>query len=46
MRLSDAQLDSKVQPLKGMQEVTVEAMVEMALVGHSVYHLRTIMGAR
>lgn len=44
--LSDAQLDCKVQLFEGMPEVTVEAMVEMALVGHAAYHLRTIMDAR
>jgi len=44
--LSDAQLERKVQLLDSMPEVTVETMVEMALVGHATYHLQTITGAR
>jgi len=44
--LSDAQLDRKLQLLEGMPEVTVEMMVEMALVGHTAYHLQTITGSR
>ena len=44
--LSDTQLGIKVQLLEGMPAMTVEMMVEMALVGHAAYHLQTIMGAR
>jgi len=44
--LTDAQLDRKVQLLEGMPEVTVETMVQMAMVGHAAYHLQTINGAR
>jgi len=44
--LSDPQLDRKVQLMEGMPEVTVEAMVQMALIGHATYHLQTITGAR
>jgi hypothetical protein len=44
--LSDEQLDLKVRLLESMPEVTVETMVQMALVGHATYHLGTITGAR
>jgi hypothetical protein len=44
--LSDAQLDRKAQPPQGIPEMTVEAVVEMVLVGHTAYHLQTITGAR
>ena len=44
--LSDTQLDRKVKLLESMPEVTVEMMVQMALVGHAAYHLQTITGAR
>lgn len=44
--LSDVQLDRRVQLLEGMPEVTVETMVQMAMVGHAAYHLQTITGAR
>jgi hypothetical protein len=44
--LSDNQLDRKVQLPGGMPEVSVEMLVQMALVGHSAYHLGTITGAR
>ncbi len=44
--LSDAQVDRKVQLPEGMAEVTVETMVQMALVGHAAVHLATITAAR
>ena len=44
--LSDAQLDRKVQLLESMPEMTVEALIQMALVGHAAYHLQTITGVR
>jgi len=44
--LSDAQLDRKVQLLESMPEVTVETMVQMAVIGPAAYHLQTITGAR
>ena len=46
MGLTDAQLDRKAQLLEGMPEVTVETMVQMALIGHPAAHLATITGAR
>ena len=44
--LTDEQLDRKVQPPAGMPEMTVEAIVEMVVVGHTAYHVQTITGAR
>jgi len=44
--LSDAQLDRKVQLFESMPEMTVEALIQMALVGHAAYHLQTITGVR
>ena len=44
--LTDEQLDRKVQPPAGMPETTVEAIVQMAVIGHVGYHLSTITGAR
>ncbi len=44
--LSDLQLDRKVQLPDGMPEVSVEMFAQMGLVGHAVYHLGTITGAR
>ena len=44
--LSDAQLDRKVQLLDGMPEVSVEMLVQLALVGHAMDHLQTLTGAR
>ena len=43
---SDAQLDRKVQLPDGMPEVSIEMLVQMAMVGHAVYHLQTITNAR
>ena len=44
--LSDSQLDRKVHLMDGMPETTVEMLIQLALVGHAVYHLQTIKGAR
>ncbi len=44
--LSDLQLDRKVQLLEGMPEITVEMMIQLALVGHATAHAATIKGAR
>jgi hypothetical protein len=44
--LTAAQLDRKVLLMDGMPEVTVEMMIQLALVGHASAHLATIAGAR
>ena len=44
--LTAAQLDRKVLLMDGMPEVTVEMMIQLALVGHASAHLATIVGAR
>jgi hypothetical protein len=44
--LSDGQLDVKVQPPAPIPETAVAGMIEMALVGHTAYHLGTIRAAR
>ncbi len=44
--LSDEQLDRKVRLMDGMPEVSVEMMVQLALVGHMAAHLASITGAR
>jgi hypothetical protein len=44
--LSDDQLDIKVQLMDGMPEVTLEMMVQLAMVGHLAVHTATITGAR
>jgi hypothetical protein len=44
--LSDAQLDIKVHLMDGMPEVSLETMIQLALVGHPTSHLAAISGAR
>ena len=44
--LGDAQLDRKVHLMDGMPEITVEMMIQVALIGHAAAHVATIKGAR
>jgi uncharacterized damage-inducible protein DinB len=43
--LSDAQLDRKVVLFGGMPEVSLEMLVQMAVIGHATYHRGTMTGA-
>jgi hypothetical protein len=42
--LSDEQLDGKVELFGGMPEVTLETLVQMAVIGHATYHRTTMTG--
>jgi hypothetical protein len=44
--LSDEQLDRKVSLLTGMPEMSVEQVIEMLMIGHTVGHTASIKNAR